>query len=360
MTCRAWNARENWRFSCLEKVSEDFFHGQIRSSVLRGCSSGSRREHAQPGVQVVKLEFLIPGSPTPAFFSQVAMFRLALDALGGIYERARVVLCLGDPPASPLPDRWRAHLRRVDVVWAPPELCRANGGPGGRRYDELDPSCDLAFLCDADTLPMRAFAPDDLRRFVDQPAIRGVIAHYPPPLQDESGNDYSARGPEWFWQFIASRTLGSPLPLDHSYSLLPAPCPCPFYVNYGVVIGTYDLLKILAGQLAWIRPRIRETLANRFVGQISLAVGCVAARLAVEALPMRYNFPNDRLADSIYPEELEQVVMMHYLRVDRFDRHRIFTSPEEFQGFLQLDLEGSDLVVQRRVRDITGGRYPFG
>jgi prepilin-type N-terminal cleavage/methylation domain-containing protein len=29
MTCRAWNARENRRFSSLEKVSEDFFHGQL-------------------------------------------------------------------------------------------------------------------------------------------------------------------------------------------------------------------------------------------------------------------------------------------------------------------------------------------
>jgi len=29
MTCRAWNARENRRFSCLEKVLEDFFHGQL-------------------------------------------------------------------------------------------------------------------------------------------------------------------------------------------------------------------------------------------------------------------------------------------------------------------------------------------
>jgi hypothetical protein len=29
MTCRVWNARENQRFSCLEKVSEDFSHGRI-------------------------------------------------------------------------------------------------------------------------------------------------------------------------------------------------------------------------------------------------------------------------------------------------------------------------------------------
>lgn len=287
------------------------------------------------------------------------MFRLALDALGGIYEQARVVLCLADPPASSVPTRWQPHLRRVDLIWAPADLCRVNGGPGAFRYDVLDPSCDLAFLCDADTLPMRPFDPVALRRFVDLPAIRGVIAHYPPPLTDESGNDYSAQGPEWFWQFLAHSMLGTSLPLNHAYSLLPAPRPCPFYVNYGVVIGSHRLLTILARQLDWIRPRVRATLANRFVGQISLAVGCVAGRLAVEALPMRYNFPNDRIADQMYPEELAEVVVMHYLRLDHFDRQHIFASPAVFQAFLQLDLQGSDRVFQQRVREITGGRYPF-
>jgi len=29
MTCRVRNTRENLRFSYLEKVSEDFFHGQL-------------------------------------------------------------------------------------------------------------------------------------------------------------------------------------------------------------------------------------------------------------------------------------------------------------------------------------------
>jgi hypothetical protein len=29
MTCRARSARENQRFSCLEKVPEDFFHGLL-------------------------------------------------------------------------------------------------------------------------------------------------------------------------------------------------------------------------------------------------------------------------------------------------------------------------------------------
>jgi hypothetical protein len=307
----------------------------------------------------VKLEFLIPGSPTPAFFSQTAMFRLALDALGGIYEQARVVLCLGNPPAATVPTRWQPHLRRIEVAHAPPELCRVNGGPGAFRYELLDPSCDLAFLCDADTLPMRPLDPVVLQRFVDRPAIRGVIAHYPPPLTDEIGNDHTGHGPEWFWRLIASRTLGTPIPLTHSYSLVPAPTPCPFYINYGMVSGSPELLRRLARQLDWIRPRIRAVLANRFVSQLSLAIGCVAGNLAVEAVPMRYNFPNDRVADGMYPEELEQIVMMHYLRLDYFDRQQIFVSADAFKNFLDLRLEGSDLLFQQRVRDITDGRYPF-
>ena len=36
----------------------------------------------------VKLDFLILGSSTRAFFSQIAFFKLCLDAIGGVYVNA--------------------------------------------------------------------------------------------------------------------------------------------------------------------------------------------------------------------------------------------------------------------------------
>jgi hypothetical protein len=307
----------------------------------------------------MKIEFLIPGSPTDAFFSQVAMFRLDLDALGGIYERARLVLCLGAPRAAAVPVRWKPHLRRVDVLWAPETVYHATGTGSVFRYELLDASSDLSILCDADTLLARPFDPASLEDFVQRPAVRGVIAHYPPPLGDDAGRDYSPQGPDWFWQFIARRTLGTEIDFPHEYSLQVPGGRAPFYVNYGAVIGTFDLLRRLRDELAWLLPRIRADLANRFAGQIGLTLGCLAGGIPTEPLPMRYNFPNDPIADRLYPEELSQVVLLHYLRLERFDRQRIFTSEDDFKAFLALRLNGSDHVFQDRIRSITGGAYPF-
>lgn len=308
----------------------------------------------------MKIEFLIPGSPNDAFYSQVAMFRLGLDALGGIYEQARVVLCLGAPQASAVPARWKPHMERVEVFWAPESVFRSHGTGGLFRYELLDASCDVSVLCDADTLMLRPFEPEALKYFVHRPAIRGVIAHYPPPLADEAGHDYSAQGPQQFWRLIARRTLGVAIDFPHEYSLQPPPAPAPFYINYGAVVGTFDVLRRLRDELVWLLPRIRTSLHNRFAGQIGITLGCLAGRIPTEALPMRYNFPNDPIAEHRYPAELSHVVLLHYLRLTHFDRQRIFTSADAFLEFLGLTLTGSEQILQERIRGLTGGRYPFG
>lgn len=307
----------------------------------------------------MKVEFLIPGSPTEAFYSQVAMFRLGLDSLGGMYARARIALCLGAGKQTDIPARWRPHLGRVEVCWAAADYFLRDGHPGTYRYEVLDSSCDFSILCDADTLIIAAFDPADLRAFAARPAIRGVIAHYPPLLRDAAGRDYSDRGPDDFWRLLSARTLDRVLPAEHCYTLTATRTPSPFYVNYGFVLGQYDLLNRLRTELAWLLPKIRETLANRFVDQIGLALGCAAGDIPTESLPMRYNFPNDPVADARYPGELAAAKVIHFLRTDRFDRGRIFASAGEFASFLELELTGSDLLLQKRVREITAGSYPF-
>ncbi len=74
---------------------------------------------------------------------------------------------------------------------------------------------------------------------------------------------------------------------------------------------------------------------------------------------MRYNFPNDPVADAMYPDELSSALVIHFLRTDRFDRHRIFASASAFRDFLDLPLGGSNRILQQRVAKITAGNYPF-
>ena len=75
---------------------------------------------------------------------------------------------------------------------------------------------------------------------------------------------------------------------------------------------------------------------------------------------MRYNFPNDELADTMYPGEMENIKFFHYLRTHEFDRHKIFSDEEYFDVFMNKGMKGSNEIFRRRVHELTQGRYPFG
>ena len=84
-----------------------------------------------------------------------------------------------------------------------------------------------------------------------------------------------------------------------------------------------------------------------------------AAEVRTLSLPMRFNFPNDPLAEEMYAEELTNAVIHHYLRTDEFDRHEIFTSAEQYERFVGLPLSGVNRRFQHDVRAQVGAEYPF-
>ena len=74
---------------------------------------------------------------------------------------------------------------------------------------------------------------------------------------------------------------------------------------------------------------------------------------------MRYNFPNDPVAEAAYPGELDQVAVVHYLRTAKFDRHSLFASPQAYADFLEASLSGADQRLRETVVDTFGHDYPF-
>jgi len=59
----------------------------------------------------VKLDFLISASPNAGFLSQIAFFRLCLNALGRGYAKARLAAAFGDHDDEMIPDNWLAYKR---------------------------------------------------------------------------------------------------------------------------------------------------------------------------------------------------------------------------------------------------------
>jgi hypothetical protein len=197
--------------------------------------------------------------------------------------------------------------------------------------------------------------------------------------------------PDEAWQRLARAVIDRPIELAHHHSLArprPAlkrlagervgasirrrvsggfqaiftraePVPCPLYPNYGFIAATPALMHQLADVLFELHEPVERLVGNDFYGQVAIALAIEAAELPRRALPITFNFPNDRRADRQYADQLDDIAVLHYLRTKKFDRQRIFADEDEFNRFLELQLVGSDLVLQRHVHELTGGRYPF-
>ena len=320
------------------------------------ASSCVEKTNVTQNKPAVKIDFVIPASPNDAFYSQIAMFRLGLDALGGIYRTARLAAVFGDTKITDLPEKWKAHFERIDVEWAKPGPIESFGyrAQSDRRFEIIRPDADVVVSCDADTFLIRPFEQATVDAVVNG-ALGGVIAYYHFPWAHSSGN------PSADWNNISQSIIGRRIEAPYRYTLAEFSehgC-CPFYVNLGLLIGSPKTFHRLNESCKEIKEEVIEILNNRFYEQVTVALAVIKADVRTIALAFRYNFPNVPVADEKYPSELKQVRLIHYARTERFDRHKIFADQSAFDAFMKLDLIGSDLVFQRHVRGITGGVYPF-
>ncbi len=305
----------------------------------------------------MKLDFLLCGSATDSFFSQIAFFRLCLDKLGGAYRDARLVTVFGDHHARNIPKKWKRYFENIEIEWdnSPAEIDPLFYRRHYRRFELVRPDADLAILCDADVAILTPF--DELiKKLGSKPAISGVIAHY-----HFAHGDKLTGNPEMDWLLVSKTIIGKDIELPYRYSLCAGNDggKCPFYINYGVFIGTPDLLKEFHSRAIQLRSRVYEMTKSWFTEQITVPLVCKELNLPTACLPMKYNYPNDPIADSMYPEDMRDIKFLHYLRTDKFDRHQIFAGVKCFSSFLNMTLEGSNEIFRRSVYEATGGTYPF-
>jgi hypothetical protein len=256
--------------------------------------------------------------------------------------------------------KWRPFLSDVEVHWTSNDDFARNGD--WAQSDDVfrfpTANADVVIAIDADTFPVQSLE-HILDEVADTQSMAGVIAHYPNVI---SPSDASVRDA---WKRMASGLIDVPLDFPFVHSLVSRESPpesrvAPFYLNFGLVFFARKAFADVAPRYLSIRPQLMGRMPYPdFSGQVALTLAATSAAVKTEALPMRYNFPNDPVAERMYPEELEHVVVFHYLRTTSFDRHLIFTSEEQYSRFLALTLKGVDLRFQQSVKSIIGPEYPF-
>jgi hypothetical protein len=306
-----------------------------------------------------KFAILIPGSPTPAFYSQIAAISLALKRLSWSRWSPEIYASFGGEYGGEFEaawHQWRPHLRDVHIFRSSETQFAEM-----ENWSQVDASvataprdCDALVCLDADTLPVGNFE-SVLDRVVEENLVAGVIAHYPVPPGVDPRGDWAR------WAGLIDR----PLDFSHTHTLVFPHEPeerrlAPFYINGGVIAFSKHAFDRFAPTYLGYRRRLMALMENNnFSAQVAFTLAVASEGLATWALPMRYNFPNDPIAEQLHPTELEHVVIHHYLRTGQFDRHHIFASRENYEAFLSLPLSGVNAKFQEAVRSMFGDRYPF-
>lgn len=138
------------------------------------------------------------------------------------------------------------------------------------------------------------------------------------PLTDKITGVLAHRNPiQWHDLF---KKINIPFP-NQLYNPLQnkLPNPCPWYVNYGLVIVPKTIfLTIKSGIQDMINFVMIYTNNSYFTGQIALTLCAYKLNVNMGLLPLRYNYP-DKIFDpvmnydTIFPEEMDNTVFYHYL-----------------------------------------------
>lgn len=311
-----------------------------------------------------KVAFLVAASPNDAFYSQIAALWSQLRQIPWLrWEPIVHVFLAGDREADPI-DGWRPHLDGVELHWTDDALYGRDGD--WAQSDEVFrtpvPGADIIIALDADTFPMR---PLDtlLDRVWHTGAVAGVVAHFPPVRAARSEGQPNATSNREAWQAIARGLVSRPLDFAFTHTLLPHDDPdraTPFYLNFGVVAFRREVFERIAPRYLELRPRVAARLpTDDFSGQVALTLAVTDTGARTWALPLRYNFPNDALAEAMYPVERDNAAIVHYLRTSLYDRHLIFASAGEYARFTALPLHGIDRTFRDAVVNALGPDYPF-
>lgn len=306
-----------------------------------------------------KVAFLIPASPTVAFYSQIAAISRALHSLSwsnwepSIHAHFGGELAAGEGTTL---EQWLPHLQDVELTRVSQRLYanQGNWAQCDATIISAPRDADVLVSLDADTLPVDGFE-DVLDRVKETRCIAGAIAHYPFP---------GATGPD-DWNAMAQAYIGKTLEFSYTHSLVRPGEPdarrqAPFYLNGGVVFYSRDCFDAFALSYLPLREKLMGTMDNNdFSSQVATTLAIADGNIPTWSLPMRYNFPNDEVAEQLHPEESKNVVFHHYLRTAHFNRHEIFTTPEAYGKFMSLALHGPNLRFQSAVEEVLGNDYPF-
>ncbi len=307
------------------------------------------------------LEVRIPISPKPHFFNQVRYLATSLRSLGPPYDDTRFLVSVGDENDPFDIDAVCPWARDEGIIWSwtPKDAFlkwRADKfryvGTMMDRFREPFTS-KFVIIADADILFMRPM-PEVWDRLEQTDGVAGSMAHVSPFIEPFSTMPPGSHQ-DWWLRFFAAYDLRAPILVNEhpAFGLLfndRSARRSPAYFNSGVIFGTGNSMNRLAAHAISATEAVRSVHDTIFCDQIAFTLMMYKGGVAIDVLPMRYNYPNDPGIESAFPEQLADVAVIHYLRHEIVNRVDIFRTEAAMQALLaRTDLVGVNEALRHRM-----------
>jgi hypothetical protein len=300
-----------------------------------------------------RVEFRIPISPTGRFFSLVRFYNFALRRLDSPqYRDARLLVVVGDHCNLDAVRRENKWSENFNIAWerVPDEIFAEFHWAGTANWRLSIPAddADIIVLSDADTVLLRDIDPLLMEFPLEEPAVRGHMAHFPPPLQSTAP---SAAGREfWPWLFNVfdipwpTNTYRYSMDIDGSLPVSPA------YFNLGFVAVNAKALAVFASEILETTRRVTAATESFMRCQIAVTIIAHLAGMNIGTLPADYNAAND--LGHLRPNGItaDQIRVLHFLRTDEIDREEL--QPHLIDNLLSRSLTNpANIALQSLVRE---------
>jgi hypothetical protein len=272
------------------------------------------------------LELRTTIGPTPAFLRRIHYMAASLQSLGGRLADHELIVSVGsDRPRENLyrTQPW-SNLYPLAWRWVDRDKFVIEGykATNADRYQYRARS-NIVMLVDADVLFIDEFS-DLLAQIEHSPAICGVTAHVSPFMERREFP------PSEWWRRLAAKMGSPPFPFEYEHTgwtaMFTEECyrRTPVYFNGGMIAGPAALMEEMFSLIPSAVRAVTQVIDSYFLPQLARTLAIYKADLPHRAVGVRYNFPNDPRFALLYPEELTNVRLIHYLRKGLIDRDRDF------------------------------------
>ena len=129
----------------------------------------------------------------------------------------------------------------------------------------------------------------------------------------------------------------------------------PPYFNFGMVVAPAEMMEQISAEMPAADAFVNAQVTTIYRFQIALTLAIMKRGLPTRSLPMRYNYPNHPGFDERYPEELNDIRVLHYLKVQAkvVDRKKDFATLASVAALIQRpNLRGSNEIFRRRIEEL--------